>query len=111
MFQNVGKKIKIWAISLFIIYTIACIICGIIFLCDGEALGLIPLLVGPFASWVSSFLLYGFGQLVENSDNQKKTTQEISARLSFIHSKISILEELAENNEKQMDYLKNISNK
>ncbi len=73
MFNNIGKKIK----------TLAEIICwlGIIFsvlfglgniFSDKSGLslftGLFLMIVGPLISWIGTFLLYGFGQLIENSD-------------------------------------------
>ena len=35
---------------------------------DNDILGLLWLILGPIISWISSFVLYGFGQLVDNSD-------------------------------------------
>ena len=35
---------------------------------DNGLVGFLTIVFGPIAAWVSSWLLYGFGQLVENSD-------------------------------------------
>ena len=84
MFNNIGSKIKglakffcFFGIGINVLLGIACIITGIIFLdgWDTEIIGIILIIVGPvlaifgsLLSWISSFILCGFGQLVENSD-------------------------------------------
>ena len=71
MFSNIGGKIK----------TLARVICWLGIICsvffgafvmridDNSALlGFLLMCLGPLLSWVSSFTLYGFGQLIENTD-------------------------------------------
>lgn len=69
MYGNIGGKIKVLATVICIIGAVATILYGVL-LCVIEqiALGLAVMIVGPVLSWVSSFALYGFGQLVQNSD-------------------------------------------
>ena len=76
MFTNIGKKIK----------TLAAVICwlGIIVSVAaavsrfssryGQASGILLLLIGPLTSWLASLTMYGFGQLVENSDAIREQT-------------------------------------
>jgi len=60
---------------------IACIIIGVISIISGIAsatigpiiVGLLVALIGCLTCWISAFVLYGFGQLVENSDIIAKT--------------------------------------
>lgn len=68
MFTNIGSKIKgatkvfCWLlIALFVIIGVALLVS------DAVLNGIIVLIAGPLATWVSSFVLYGFGELVENS--------------------------------------------
>ena len=69
MYDNIGGKIKNWAIWIFIVEAIAAIIGGIALIANDNGLvGFLTIVFGPIAAWVSSWLLYGFGQLVENSD-------------------------------------------
>ena len=68
MYENIGRKIKIVAKVLCWIGIIAFIIKGLNVVDDDIFLGFFYLLVGPLASWIGSFITYGFGQLVENSD-------------------------------------------
>ena len=35
---------------------------------DTVLLGFLIIIIGPLCSWIGSFMIYGFGQLVENSD-------------------------------------------
>ncbi len=71
MYDNIGGKIKILAEVVCWIGIIACVIIGIVLIAISEDLVLAGILIavgGAILSWVSSFILYGFGQLVENSD-------------------------------------------
>lgn len=66
MYNNIGGKIKSLAKSAFFVEAIASIIAGIVFFIDNEPfLGLISIIAGPLVAWVSSWLLYGFGELID----------------------------------------------
>ena len=70
-YDNIGSKIKGLAQLAFAIEAIAAVITGIALMATHRTLilyGLLVLFIGPFLAWVSSWLLYGFGQLIENSD-------------------------------------------
>lgn len=68
MFTNIGGKIKFSTKVLCWLLIILFVIMGIASLISGAILpGIILLVVGPLTAWVSSFVLYGFGELVENS--------------------------------------------
>ncbi len=71
MFENIGRKIKTTASAACWLGIIASLFMGMIIMSlDEEAalLGFLIMGIGAFFSWISSFVLYGFGQLVENSD-------------------------------------------
>ena len=78
MFDNIGSKIKTVATTIAWLGIIGSIIIGIIIIAEAndsyypsatETLsGLLVIIVGSLSSWVSSFTLYGFGQLIENTD-------------------------------------------
>ena len=78
MFDNIGGKIKSVATAIAIFGIIGSIIIGSIIIAEAndsyypsarEVLGgLLVMIVGSLSSWVSSFTLYGFGQLIENTD-------------------------------------------
>lgn len=80
VFGNIGGKIKTLAKVLTWIGIISSVITGISMLATGdEALVLIGILIAAFGSivsWVSSFLLYGFGQLIENTDELVKNSKK-----------------------------------
>ena len=88
MFDNIGGKIKTLAKVVCWIGIIACIITGIVLMATNDDLvlvGILTAVVGSLLSWVGSFILYGFGQLVENSDiiaeqsarNNEKTRKKV----------------------------------
>ena len=71
MFENIGSKIKTVAKVVCWIGIIASIISGIVLIAQDEDtafLGFLVIVLGSVGSWVGSFITYGFGQLVENSD-------------------------------------------
>ena len=79
MFDNIGGKIKALAQVVTWIGIIASIISGIaIISIDDEMIfvGLMVMIFGALSSWASSFVLYGFGQLVENSDKLVKMAKK-----------------------------------
>ncbi len=70
MFNNVGEKIKTIAKVVVWISIAICVIYGFVLLVSVEDMALVGLLVmtvGSFISWVSGLVLYGFGELIENS--------------------------------------------
>jgi hypothetical protein len=70
MYKNIGKKIKTLAKAMFIIEAIASVISGIALMpIDDEFIlyGLLIIFFGPVVAWVSSWILYGFGELVDKT--------------------------------------------
>ncbi len=80
MFQNVGKSIKNIVKFVFIVEVILSVVGAIACF----ALMLIPvaiacLIIGPLIAWLSSLMLYGYGELID-------TNIQISKKLSCIAS-------------------------
>ena len=75
MFDNIGAKIKGVAVATTCLGIISSIIYGFVLIAsgiggdDGDILdGLFVIVLGSLGSWLGSLTLYGFGQLIENSD-------------------------------------------
>ena len=68
MFKNIGGKIK--GVAQFVTWLgiMASVVIFLILKNDNVLLGFVLLIVGCVGSWLSSLCLYGFGQLIENSD-------------------------------------------
>ena len=69
MYDNIGGKIKGLAKTMFIVEAIGAVIMGIVLLATDDDLifaGLLTLFCGPIIAWVSSWVLYAFGELVED---------------------------------------------
>ena len=106
MFKNIGKKIKVFAKVLCWIGIIGGVISGLSLIIvgakgagiamdyygsssfvGGSALivaGVILLIVLPLLAWASSFVLYGFGEMVDNTSDLKQSNEEILNRVSNI---------------------------
>lgn len=80
MFNNIGSKIKTLAQVVCWLGIVICVIVGIVLMAQDEetvGIGLVVMIFGSLFSWIGSFMTYGFGQLVENSDilvSQNKNT-------------------------------------
>ena len=82
MFQNIGGKIKGLAVTAFILEALGLVIAGIGLAVsaryeDEMMAGILTLLLGPVIAWVSSWLLYGFGELIEKVSILSGTAWEI----------------------------------
>ena len=80
MYNNIGSKIKWLASTIFIIEAIGAAISGfaLVFLNENMIpIGLLVIVVGPIFAWISSWLLYGFGELIDKvcdiESNMRKT--------------------------------------
>lgn len=69
MFNNIGGKIKSIAKYVCYVEIACCIIAGIAMMLMENFLGGIAIaLIGSAAAWLASVTMYGFGQLIENTD-------------------------------------------
>lgn len=69
MFRNIASKLKTAAGILFALGTVGSVIVGILLMTRSmTAVGIAVLIGGTFLSWLCSILVYGFGQLIENTD-------------------------------------------
>ena len=78
MYDNIGGKIKGLAKASFIISTIAEVITGFVYCSIDEDLilyGLLFMFVAPIISWVSSWVLYGFGELIDTACEIEQNTR------------------------------------
>lgn len=88
MYNNIGFKIKFTAKVLFWVLIAAFAISGFRDILDGILYyntsvavgGFVFMLIGPAFAWVGSILIYGFGQLIENTaqlaDHKKQEGKE-----------------------------------
>ncbi len=70
MFDDIGGKIKGLAVFICVIGIFAAVISGFVFMSDEDTVGIgvIIMIGGSLGAWVGSFFMYGFGQLIQNTD-------------------------------------------
>ncbi len=87
MFNHIGRKIKGLAKFICWIGILLSILVGVVIIAGGDASelsdavegaeqlagmgwigGVLVIIIGSLASWIGSFFMYGFGQLIENTD-------------------------------------------
>ena len=72
MFKNIGGKIKGLAKVICGVGMAISVFVGLGMICTGcngamVGMGFAVMLVGPLVSWIGSFFVYGFGELIENT--------------------------------------------
>lgn len=82
LYTNIGGKLKAWAKWIFIVEAIASVVGAIGMLVSAENggmffLALVTLVLGPVLAWVSSWILYAFGELVEKTVANEQNTRSI----------------------------------
>lgn len=79
MYENIGRKIKGLATTMFVIMAILYGIVGIVMMATaaeaGVIVGLLVMVGGFFLSWIGSWLLYGFGELIEKTCEIERNTR------------------------------------
>ena len=78
MFNNIGRKIKSLAEILCWIGIFLSVIMSISVFKISVLFGLLVIVLGALASWIGSFLLYGFGELIEKTSDIAEHTARIS---------------------------------
>lgn len=71
MFNNIGVKIKNLAYGFFVLGIVGSVCGAVVLFCNGRDMviaGIAVLVGGVILSLLWSFCLYGFGQLIENTD-------------------------------------------
>jgi hypothetical protein len=94
MFDNIGGKIKGLAVAACVVGIISSIIIAIVLFAEEEiGFGFLYLIIGSLVSWISSFGLYGFGHLIETTENIEyylSTKKEENYTLSKLAAKNEI---------------------
>jgi hypothetical protein len=100
LYQNIGGKIKNWAKWIFILEAIGSIITAIVLpIASGDPddfilISVLIAIVGPIVAWVGSWILYAFGELVEDVGTiryqvqHEKSTKQISKGVSTAKTEI-----------------------
>lgn len=82
MYKNIGTKIKGLAMGIFIFVAILEFLTGIGMIAasngSGEQIagGICVMLFGPVISWFSSWILYGFGELIDKAAAIERNTRK-----------------------------------
>ncbi|MBE7076367.1 MAG: hypothetical protein E7374_00550 [Clostridiales bacterium] len=75
-FDKIGEKIKTLAVVFSIIGVSVSIVFGIHTLFKNAPLGILIIIIGSFCSWISSFFIYGYGELINKTTEIAKNTKQ-----------------------------------
>ena len=82
-FSNIGRKIKIVTLVFFVITCVTFFIGALIMFAEGEVgYGFLIALIGPFTAWLASLGMYGFGELIEATSDNRKLLASIDHKMS-----------------------------
>lgn len=108
MFSDIGIKIKSLAQVMTAIGIICYVITGIVFMANDMALvGILIVLIGSLLSWVSSFILYGLGELIDNSVKIAEILEAYNCQTKIKEKSTNLKkEEYSEKNFTEDDFIK-----
>lgn len=93
MFNNIGKKIKVLALIFFILEVTAIEISSLVLMAEGYdeeiVMGIFLMFLGPVVAWVSSWFLYGYGELIAKTAETEKNTRAIYAEIARIRTAVA----------------------
>lgn len=98
MFDDIGGKIKKLAVIICWLGIISSVIMGIIIICSADTesyygyhrtngwivfIGFVYMGLGALFSWIGSFVLYGYGEMIDNTDATQYDTREMSSLMKM----------------------------
>lgn len=91
MFNDIGQKIKKFAEIICAIGIAGSLIYGLIAFLNKDALmAIVVIIAGSLSAWIGSAILYGFGQLIENSDIIKERMEVLDKKETIHFSNVPI---------------------
>ncbi|MDR0325997.1 MAG: zinc ribbon domain-containing protein [Oscillospiraceae bacterium] len=74
MYNNIGAKIKVLAQVIAWLGIISGVIAGAVIMSESVGVGFGVMIGGALMSWISSWFMYGFGELIEQTTRIAKNT-------------------------------------
>ena len=82
MYDYIGSKIKGLAQAMAFIGIFSSVIGGIVLIIKGFfGYGLLTIVVGALISWISTWLLYGFGELIETTQGIYSACSDVALKM------------------------------
>ena len=103
MFENIGMKIKNLALLICWLGIIASLILGIYQFNYSAITGIVIIIIGSLMSWISSFFIYGFGEIIESTINT-------SEKINYLTELYTLNKENSSSSERN-DEIQNLINK
>ena len=85
MYRDIGGKIKLAAYIMFAIQAVLCAVLGFIYISDKNIAGFFILVFGILFAWISSWMMYGFGELIDKvSSIERSCALEKTPKLTLM---------------------------
>jgi len=88
MFTNIGKKIKTLAKVITWVFIVFSVILGICMFSFNVPVGILFMVFGSVVAWVGSFILYGFGELIDTAQQQQRDLDTALYGINSIRNEI-----------------------
>ena len=76
MYNDIGKKFKGLAIGMFWTVAVLSAVAGLVLIMtENLIIGLPTLIVGPLSAWISSWIFYGFGEIIDTLKAIEENTE------------------------------------
>lgn len=93
VFEDIGAKIKIVSKVLCWVGIIAAVIAAFVMFSLDEEAGLLFLIAGPLLSWINSLFVYGFGELIEKTNEIAENTRNSDLKIEKNKAKMSAFQQ------------------
>ena len=112
MFDDIGGKIKTVAKVVCWVGIIMSVITGIVLISTANTVGILTIIVGSLGSWIGSFTLYGFGELIEKTTEIAENTRPVNTNMGSTKINVESSEasdgSVQENNEESTNQVASI---
>ena len=103
MFENIGEKIKTLATVISILGIGISCICGLVLIGQKFVAGILVAGIGSLISWISSFALYGFGELIETNHEINDAMKTLTSQQTMTNNQSSQISEQMSETEKSAE--------
>lgn len=90
MYSNIHNKIKDVAVLSCVICIVVSIVIGMGFIAESnEVIGILIVILGSLLGWISSFTLYGFGEMIEHLKTIRDELADIDEDINGLYNTVN----------------------
>lgn len=94
MFENIGKKIKGLATFICIAGIFISVALGLVICNTNTLTGILVWIIGCLASWIGSFFMYGYGELIDKTTDMSENINRLCRNSKSDNERINEIDRL-----------------